>query len=131
MRQEIQQRMNEQIAFSTKQNTIFDLVVTVIDESIDTTTFNGVSEFRVEEGGLRYAIQTNEDMNYGNGAIYVYIDDTTTNTRYANLNINTVDGSISEDYFTMPRAKRNAIFALFGDIIDAVDSYINNETTNE
>lgn len=130
MRQEIQERMNRMITFSTTQNTIFDLIVNVVDESIAPTTYNGYSEFNVIDGGLRYAIQTNENYAEGIGTIFIYIDNADTGIRYANLTVN-LDGTTSEDYYTMPRAKRNAIFALFGDIMDAVDSYINNETTNE
>ena len=130
MRQEIQERMNRMITFSTTQNTIFDLIVNVVDESIAPTTYNGYSEFNVIDGGLRYAIQTNENYAEGIGTIFIYIDNADTDIRYANLTVN-LDGTTSEDYYTMPRTKRNAIFALFGDIMDAVDSYINNETTNE
>lgn len=133
MRQEIEQRMDSQIAFSKKLNTIFDIVVGSIDEAIGKTTYNGRTEFYIEVDGNRYSVQSNEDYYDSDGSIFVYVDETSdTYVRLADLTVH-LDGNVTENYYTMTRKKRNELFNLFGDIIDAVDAYINGseEETNE
>ncbi len=130
MKQSIQERMERQIALATTYNTLFDLMVTTTETSLATTATNPAdNQYDVETTGLRVNVICN-DNQYNTITIYINNLAATTDSQVGTLQIN-INGDIDESLHNVPRAIRRIVNDYIDDIYDAIDSWIDNNDSEE
>lgn len=123
MKPTIQERMERQIALTTKFNQLFDLMVTTTETSLETTATNPAgNQYDVETAELRVNVICN-DNEYNTITIYIYDPATEVNSQIGVLQIN-INGDMDESMHNVPRAIRRIVNNYIDDIYDALDSWI-------
>ncbi len=125
MKPTIQERMERQIALTTKFNQLFDLMVTTTETSLATTATNPAgNQYDVETTELRVNVICN-DNEYNTITIYIYDPAAQENPQIGVLQIN-INGDMDESMHNIPRAIRRIVNDYIDDIYDALDSWIDN-----
>ena len=126
MKPSIQERMERQIALTTKYNQLFDLIVTTAEESLSITATNPAdNQYNVEDTDLVVSIVCN-DTQYNTVTVYINNPAAIENPQVGVLTIN-INGDMDESLHNIPRAIRRKINDFIDDIYDALDSWIDNE----
>ena len=126
MKPSIQERMERQIALTTKYNQLFDLIVTTAEESLSITATNPAdNQYNVEDTDLVVSIICN-DTQYNTVTVYINNPAAIENPQVGVLTIN-INGDMDESLHNIPRAIRRKINDFIDDIYDALDSWIDNE----
>lgn len=125
MKPSIQERMERQIALATTYNTLFDLMVTTTETSLESTATNPAeNQYNVDTTDLNVNVICN-DNQYNTITIYLYDPSTQEGGQVGVLQIN-INGDMDESLHNVPRAIRRKINAYIDDIYDALDSWIDN-----
>ena len=125
MKPSIQERMERQIALTTKFNQLFDLMVTTTETSLETTAANPAgNQYDVETAELRVNVICN-DNEYNTITIYIYDPAAEVDSQIGVLQIN-INGDMDESMHNVPRAIRRIVNNYIDDIYDALDSWIDN-----
>lgn len=128
MKQSIQERMERQIALATKFNTIFDIVVTASEVSLEATSTNpSENRYDVANEYLNTQIVCNDnDWN----TVVVYIIDPARQGESANVGTLTINGNgeIDETLHNIPRAIRRIVNDYIDDIYEAIEEWIDGES---
>ena len=126
MKPTIQERMERQIALTTKYNQLFDLMVTTSETSFDTTSTNPAdNQYNIDDTDVTVSIICN-DNQYNIITIYINNPAATENPQIGVLSIN-IDGDMDESLHNIPRAIRRKVNDYIDDLYDALDSWIDNE----
>lgn len=126
MKPSIQERMERQIALTTKYNQLFDLIVTTAEESLSITATNPAdNQYNVEDTDLVVSIICN-DTQYNTVTVYINNPAAIENPQVGVLTIN-INGDMDESLHNIPRVIRRKINDFIDDIYDALDSWIDNE----
>ena len=126
MKPTIQERMERQIALTTKYNQLFDLMVTTSETSFDTTSTNPAdNQYNIDDTDVTVSIICN-DNQYNIITIYINTPAATENPQIGVLSIN-IDGDMDESLHNIPRAIRRKVNDYIDDLYDALDSWIDNE----
>lgn len=126
MKPTIQERMERQIALTTKYNQLFDLMVTTSETSFDTTSTNPAdNQYNIDDTDVTVSIICN-DNQYNTITIYINNPAATENPQIGVLSIN-IDGDMDESLHNIPRAIRRKVNDYIDDLYDALDSWIDNE----
>lgn len=126
MKPEIQARMNKGIADCTAYNTLFNLLVETSETALEVTaTMLDSNQWEVNGEAISVGIVCN-DNEYN--TCVITIKETSTGQAVGYLNIN-IHGQINEEYHSLPRSIRQAVYGYVDEIYDAVEGWINPETT--
>lgn len=126
MKPTIQERMERQLALTTKYNQLFDLMVTTSETSFDTTSTNPAdNQYNIDDTDVTVSIICN-DNQYNTITIYINNPAATENPQIGVLSIN-IDGEMDESLHNIPRAIRRKVNDYIDDLYDALDSWIDNE----
>ena len=127
MRPSIEERMNRQIEKSRTYNGMFDAGVTAVETATSGSAVQVAdNQFSVTSNTLTTYI-TCSDNDYA--TINVNIDyqvDNGNMQRVADLNVN-INGAYEENYHSIPRAIRSAVFDIVNDVIDAVCGFLDDQ----
>lgn len=125
MKPSIQERMERQIALATTYNTLFDLMVTTTETSMETTSTNPAdNQYNVTTQDLNINVFCN-DNQYNTITIYLYDPSSQEGTQIGVLQIN-INGDMDESLHNIPRAIRRKVNGYIDDLYDALDSWIDN-----
>lgn len=126
MKPTIQERMERQIALTTKYNQLFDLIVTTTETSLGITATNPAdNQYNVEDTDLVISIVCN-DTQYNTVTVYISNPASQENPQVGVLTIN-INGDMDESLHNIPRTIRRKINDFIDDVYDALDSWIDNE----
>lgn len=130
MKQSIQERMERQIALATTYNTLFDLMVTTTETSLSiTATCPADNQYVVTDTDIEVVVICN-DNQYNTITIYINNLAATTDSQVGTLQIN-INGDIDESLHNVPRAIRKKVNTYIDDLYDAIDSWIDNNDSEE
>lgn len=126
MKQSIQERMERQISLATGYNTLFDVIVTTTETSLETPSTNPAdNQYNVATSDIESDVICN-DSQYGTITVYIYNLSDSSHTQIGTLSIS-LNGDIDESLHNVPRAIRRTVNDYIDDIYDAVDAWIDNE----
>lgn len=129
MKPSIQERMERQISKVEEYNTLFDVVVTQAETSLSTQAANPADNQYVITTGSFITTITCNDNDWAAVTVNIDVPALDMSSRVADIQIN-VSGQMEEDYHNMPRNVRAQVLALIDDIYEAIQAYIDNNTTN-
>ena len=125
MKPSIQERMERQIALATTYNTLFDLMVTTTETSLEATATNPAdNQYNIDTTDLNINVVCN-DNQYNTITIYLYNPASQEGGQLGVLQIN-INGDMDESLHNIPRAIRRKVNDYIDDIYDALDSWIDN-----
>lgn len=123
MKPSIQERMERQIELATTYNTLFDLMVTTTETSLESTATNPAdNQYNVDTADLIVNVFCN-DNQYNTITIYLYTPVLQESTQIGVLQIN-INGDMDESLHNIPRAVRRKVNSYIDDIYDAIDGWI-------
>ena len=128
MKQSIQERMERQIDLATKFNTLFDIVFTASEESLNASSTNP-SENRYDVANEYLTTQIVCNDNEWNTVI-VYLIDPAREGESSNIGTLTVNGNgeIDEILHNVPRTIRRIVNDYIDGIYEAIEEWINVST---
>lgn len=123
MKPSIQARMERQIELATTYNTLFDLMVTTTETSLESTATNPAdNQYNVDTTDLNVNIICN-DNQYNTITIYLYATALQEGSQIGVLQIN-INGDMDESLHNIPRTIRRKVNDYIDDLYDAIDSWI-------
>ena len=130
MKPSIQERMERQVALATTYNTLFDLMVTTTETSLGiTATCPMDNQYVVTDTDIEVVVICN-DNQYNTITIYINNLAVTTDSQVGTLQIN-INGDMDESLHNVPRAIRRKVNTYIDDLYDALDSWIDNNDSEE
>lgn len=126
MRPSIKERMERQLVKTRMYNGMFDAAVAAVEFSTSATATEVTdNQYSVTTDNLTTNINCS-DGDYGTIAVGIdYQSAGGMSTRVADLTIN-VDGTYEENYHSIPKAIRTAVFNIINETIDDVLEFIEN-----
>ena len=129
MKQSIQERMNRQIELATGYNTLFDLIVTTTETSLETvSTSPADNQYNIVATDVEADVVCN-DTQYNTVTVYIY-DLNNEHSQIGTLAIS-LNGDMDESLHNVPRSIRRIVNNYIDDIYDALDSWIDGATNGE
>lgn len=126
MRQAIEERMNGQIEKSRTYNGMFDAAVTAVETATSASAVQVAdNQFSVTSNTLTTYI-TCSDNDYATINVNIDYQAAAGMQRVADLNVN-INGTYEENYHSIPRAIRSAVFDIVNDVIDAVCGFLDDQ----
>lgn len=123
MKPSIQARMERQIELATTYNTLFDLMVTTTETSLESTATNPAdNQYNVDTTDLNVNVICN-DNQYNTITIYLYAAALQEGSQIGVLQIN-INGDMDESLHNIPRAIRRKVNSYIDDLYDALDTWI-------
>ena len=129
MKQSIQERMERQITLATSYNTLFDIVVSTTELSLETqSTSPADNQYNVVTSDIESDVICN-DSEYGTITVYIYNLSDSSHTQIGTLSIS-INGDVDESLHNVPRAIRRTVNNYIDDIYDAIDEWIDGANSN-
>ena len=128
MKQSIQERMNRQINLATGYNTLFDLIVTTTETSLETaSTSPADNQYNIITSAVEADVICN-DNQYNTITVYIY-DVENEHAQIGTLSIS-LNGDMDESLHNVPRSIRRIVNDYIDDIYDAIDSWIDEQNNS-
>lgn len=126
MKAEIQARMNNAIQATTLYNTLFNLLVETSETALEVTaTMLDSNQWAINGETISVGVVCN-DNEYSTCTITIKQTSNDQAVGYLTINIH---GQINEEYHTLPRSIRQAVYGYVDEIYDAVEGWIDSSNT--